>query len=319
MLRSIAMRILLTIPTLLGVLLVTFFVIRAIPGDPAVLYLGETASREQIEAFREAKGLNEPLVVQMGVMLRDFAVGDLGTSFTQRRPVLEIIMERFPSTLELAVAGILFASVTGIFAGVAASIKRGKLADYSIVGASTVFMSVPSFLWALIITIIFGVKLGWIPVISISGGGGFRTLVAPALALGLGGAALFTRTTRSAMLEVKNEDYVRTARAKGLAEKRVVLLHTLKAAGTPVITIIGFYFASYMAGAIVVETIFARPGIGKMLIDAVFARDYAVVQGTTVFIAVIVVTMNLLTDIICMVIDPRIRIRNTQIRRRSYD
>jgi ABC-type dipeptide/oligopeptide/nickel transport system permease component len=309
MLRHILTRLLLAIPTMIGVLIVAFLAIHMIPGDPAVLYLGETASEAQIEAFREEKGLNEPLIVQMVIMLRDFARGDLGESFTQRRPVLDIIKERFPSTLQLAVAGITFAALTGVFAGVFAAINRGKWQDMSIVSLSTILMSMPSFLWALIITMIFGVMLGWIPVISLSCSGGFRTLIAPSLSLGLGGAALFTRTTRSAMLETKSEDFIRTARAKGLSEWRVILLHTLKASATPIITIIGFYFATYMAGAIVVEAIFARPGIGKMLIDAVYMRDYAVVQGTTVFIAAIMVAMNLLTDIICAIIDPRIRMQ----------
>ncbi|MGI6684929.1 MAG: ABC transporter permease [Bacillota bacterium] len=307
--RYIMTRILFALPTMIGVLIVAFLVIRMIPGDPALMYLGESATEEQIVAFQEAKGLNQPLIVQMGIMLKDFAQGDLGDSFTQNRSVMAIIIEKFPNTFELAVAGIIFASFFGILFGVIAALKRGKWADIGIVGISTIFMSMPSFLWALILMMIFGVKLGWIPVISIGGGAGFRGLIAPALSLGIGGAALFARTTRSSMLEVLGEDFIRTARAKGMTEKIVIFKHALKAAGMPIITIIGFYFASYLAGAIVIETIFARPGIGKMLIDAVYARDYAVVQGTTVFIAGIMVAANLITDIIYGFLDPRVRIQ----------
>ena len=307
--KQIITRILFAIPTLLGVLIVTFLIIRLIPGDPAVLYLGENASETQLEAFREEKGLNEPLVVQMGIMLKDVLHGDLGESFTQHRSVIDIIIEKFPSTLQLALAGILFATVFGVLFGIVAAVRRGSWADLGIVGASTLFMSMPSFLWALVLMMILGVWLGLIPVISLGGsGGGLRGLIAPALALGLSGAALFARTTRSSMLEVLGEDYIRTARAKGLREKKVIWKHALKAASMPIITIIGFYFATYMAGAIVIETIFARPGIGKMLIDAVYARDYNLVQGATVFIAGIMVLMNLITDILYTCLDPRVRV-----------
>lgn len=307
--KQVLTRILFAIPTLLGVLIVSFLMIRMIPGDPATLYLGENASETQLEAFRKEKGLDQPLVVQMGIMLKDVMRGDLGESFTQHKPVMDIILEKFPSTLQLAFAGILFATVFGVLLGIIAAVKRGGWVDVGIVGASTLFMSMPSFLWALILMMIFGVALGWIPVISLGkSGGDLKSLIAPALALGLSGAALFARTTRSSMLEVLGEDYVRTARAKGLKERKVVLKHALKAASMPIITIIGFYFATYMAGAIVIETIFARPGIGKMLIDAVYMRDYNLVQGATVFIAGIMVLMNLLTDILYTCLDPRVRI-----------
>ena len=308
MLKQIVTRILFAIPTLLGVLLVTFLIIRMIPGDPARLYLGENASESSLEAFREEKGLNRPLAVQMGIMVKDAVRGDFGQSFTQRRAVMDIILERFPSTLQLAFAGIVFASVFGVLLGVIAAINRGGWLDIGIVSMSTLFTSMPSFLWALIIMMIFGVWLGWIPVISLGRSGtDFVSLIAPAMSLGLGGAALFARTTRSSMLEIIGEDYVRTARAKGLSERVVIWKHALKAAATPVVTMIGFYFATYMAGAIVIETIFARQGIGKMLIDAVYARDYNLVQGATVFIAGIMVIMNLVTDIINMCLDPRTR------------
>lgn len=307
--KQIVTRILFAIPTLLGVLIVTFLIIRMIPGDPAVLYLGENASETQLEAFREEKGLNEPMIVQLGIMLKDVFHGDLGESFTQHRSVMDIILEKFPSTLQLALAGIIFATVFGVLFGIVAAVRRGSWADLGIVGASTLFMSMPSFLWALILMMVLGVGLGVIPVISLGGGGdSFRSLIAPALALGLSGAALFARTTRSSMLEVLGEDYVRTARAKGLREKKVILKHALKAASMPIITIVGFYFATYMAGAIVIETIFARPGIGKMLIDAVYMRDYNLVQGATVFIAGIMVLMNLVTDILYTCLDPRVRV-----------
>lgn len=306
--KHILNRILFAIPTLLGVLIVTFLIIRMIPGDPARLYLGENASEVQLEAFREEKGLNKPLIVQMGIMLKDWCRGDFGDSFTQQRPALEIIFDRFPSTIQLALAGIVFAAIFGVLFGIIAAVRRGSWADIAVVSSSTLFMSMPSFLWALILMMVFGVWLGWIPVISLRADtSGLRTLIAPAMSLGLSGAALFARTTRSAMLEVLGEDYVRTARAKGLKERAVVFKHALKAGSMPIVTIIGFYFATYLAGAIVVETIFARPGIGKMLIDAVYQRDYNLVQAGTVFIAGIMVLMNLVTDILCTILDPRVR------------
>ncbi len=311
MAKQIITRILFAIPTLLGVLIVSFLMIRMIPGDPAVLYLGENASQVQLEAFREEKGLNEPMVVQMGIMVKDFLHGDWGESFTQHRSVQSIILEKFPSTLQLALAGIVFATIFGVLFGIIAAVTRGSWADLGIVGASTLFMSMPSFLWALILMMIFGVWLGWIPIISLGGGGNdLKSIFAPALALGLSGAALFARTTRSSMLEVLGEDYIRTARAKGLKEGVVIFKHALKATAMPIITIIGFYFATYLAGAIVIETIFARPGIGKMLIDAVYMRDYNLVQGATVFIAGIMVLMNLFTDILNACLDPRVRVNS---------
>ncbi len=176
-----------------------------------------------------------------------------------------------------------------------------------VMGASTFFMSIPAFLWALVLMVVLGVWLNWIPVISLRGDGGLSGLIAPALSLGLSGAALIARTTRSSMLGVLNEDYIRTARAKGLHETTIVCKHALKAASMPIITLIGIYFADYLAGAVVIETIFSRPGIGRMLIDAIYSRDYAVVQGTVTFYAAIMILANLITDILYYFIDPRIR------------
>lgn len=306
--RFITSRILLTIPTILGVLIATFLIIRLIPGDPAVLYLGETATEEQLNVFREEHGLNEPMVVQIGITLRNFAKGDLGVSIGSRRPVLDMILENFTHTLKLAFAGITFAVICGLIFGIISAVGRGSWADLTIVGFSTIFMSMPAFLWALILMMIFGVKLGWIPIISIGSGGlNIKSLIAPALSLGLGGAALFTRTVRSSFLEVLGEDYIRTARAKGLSERTVLLKHVLKAAIMPVVTIVCFYFATYLGGAVVIETIFARPGIGSMLIEALYARDYAVVQGTTVFISLIMIAVNLITDILYGVLNPQVQ------------
>lgn len=306
--RFIASRVLLTIPTMLGVLIATFLIIRLIPGDPAVLYLGETATEEQLDIFREEHGLNEPMIVQIGITLRNFMKGDLGVSIGSRRPVLDMILENFIYTIELSLAGITFAVICGLVFGIISAIRRGSWADLIIVGFTTIFMSMPAFLWALILMMIFGVKLGWIQIISLGSSGlNIKSLIAPALSLGLGGAALFTRTVRSSYLEVLGENYIRTARAKGLSEKAVLLKHALKAAILPVITIVCFYFATYLGGAVVIETIFARPGIGSMLIEALHARDYAVVQGTTVFISLIMILVNLFTDILYGVVNPQVQ------------
>lgn len=307
MIKYIMKRILFMIPTLLGVLILTVFVIRCLPGNPISLFLGEDATAEQIAAYTEAKGLNEPVVVQLGIAIKDFFQGDLGESIIQHRPVTEMIMEKFPSTVRLALAAICFSAFCGIIMGILSAIHKGSWIDKMVMGASTFFMSIPAFLWALVLMVVLGVWLNWIPVISLRGDGGLSGLIAPALSLGLSGAALIARTTRSSMLGVLNEDYIRTARAKGLHETTIVCKHALKAASMPIITLIGIYFADYLAGAVVIETIFSRPGIGRMLIDAIYSRDYAVVQGTVTFYAAIMILANLITDILYYFIDPRIR------------
>lgn len=305
-------RILVTIPSLLGVLVFTFIILHSIPGDPAILFLKENATPEQIEAFREKNGLNQPLPVQLAKSVSDFFRGDLGESMFQRRPVSGLILEKLPYTLQLAAAGIICATIIGVFWGVVAAVNRGRWIDTVIVSTATFFMSVPAFVWGMLAVTIFGVWLHIIPVISIRETSGIRTLIAPALSLGIAGASLIVRTTRTSLLEILDDDYIRTAKAKGLRKHSIYFKHALKAASIPIITLIGLYFADFLAGAVVIESIFTRPGIGKLMIDAIKHRDYAVIQGTVVFCAVIMIGMNLITDILYTIIDPRVHLGNSK-------
>lgn len=312
MTRYIGARLLIAIPTLIGVFIAVFFIVRLVPGDPAVIMLGNEATPEQIEMFREQNGLNEQPIVQVGVAIQKFATGDFGESLASRQPVFNLIMEKFPRTLELALWSILLNSIIGITLGTIAAVKRGKWQDYTVTGLSTLGMSMPSFFVALIVLMVLAVQLNWIPVIGVQDENvsGFQALAAPLLTMVIGGSALTTRTTRSSMLEIMGEDFIRTARAKGLSEKAVLFKHALRNAAIPIATVVGYNLAASFGGAIIVETVFSRPGIGKLLIDAVNSRDYPVIQGTTVFIAFMLVFVNLLTDILYSIIDPRIRVQN---------
>ncbi|MDR2649888.1 MAG: ABC transporter permease [Clostridiales bacterium] len=308
--RYIARRLLIAIPTVIGVFLAVYFIIRLIPGDPAAIMLGAKATDEQIEMFRRQQGLDEPLSVQLGIALRNFMTGDLGVSIVSKRPVMALILERLPRTVELALWGIGLASVTGVILGVTAAVFRGRWPDYLITGASTLGMSLPSFYIALMLLTLFAVQLRWIPVIAVEGPGvsRFKTLFAPVLTMVIGNSALTLRTTRSSILEIMRENFIKTARAKGLDEWAVLFRHALKDAAIPIITVIGYNLAGCFGGAIIIETVFSRPGIGLLLIDAVNARDYAVVQGTSAFISIALIAVNLLTDAVYGLVDPRIRV-----------
>lgn len=312
--RYIVIRTLFVIPTLIGVLLSVFFILRLIPGDPAEIMLGPGATDKQIELFREQNGLNENIFVQMGIVLKKFLKGDLGRSISSRRPVMDMIMERFPRTAELAIYGVVFGTILGILQGIVAAVYRGRWPDLTITTLSTIGMSAPSFYVALLVLMVLAVKLRLIPVIALEGPNvsHFKAMVAPVLTMVLGGSALTVRTTRSSMLEIIGEDFIRTARAKGVQEKAVLLKHALKNAAIPIITVVGNNLAGSFGGAIVIETVFARPGIGKLLIDAINARDYAVIQGTSVFISFLLIFVILLTDIVYSLVDPRIRLQKSE-------
>ncbi|MDL2218153.1 ABC transporter permease [Christensenellaceae bacterium OttesenSCG-928-M15] len=308
--RYVLRRLLVAIPTILGVFIAVFFIMRQIPGDPAAIMLGGSATDEQITAFREQNGLDEPMPVQLGIALKKFITGDLGNSITSKRPVLDMILERLPRTVELALLGIILGSLVGMIGGIIAAVFRGRWPDYALTGLNTLGMSLPSFYVALMLLLLLAVQLKWIPVIGTPRDdvSHFKTLVAPVLTMMIGNSALTMRTTRASMLEIMGEDYIRTARAKGLNERMVLFRHALKDAAIPIITVIGYDLAGCFGGAIIIETVFSRPGIGKLLIDAVNARDFAVVQGTAVFIAICLITVNLLTDIVYSIVDPRIRV-----------
>ena len=314
MLKYIAKRLLFAIPTIIGVFVVVFFVIRLIPGDPAVTMLGPKATEAQIATYRAAHGLNDSILVQFGIALRNFITGNFGTSLSLYRPVFQVILERFPRTAELAIFGIIIGFILSVFFGVIAAVFRGRWPDIALISFSTLGMSLPTFYIGLWVLYIFALKLGIIPVISSVGNNVtyWQSLFGPLVTIVLGETALLLRTTRSSMLEILNEDFIRTARAKGLSERVVLFKHALGNSLIPIVTVTGYSLATAFGGAIVLETVFARQGIGKLLIDAISVRDYPLVQGTTIFIAILMILVNIMTDVLYGILDPRIRITNDE-------
>jgi peptide/nickel transport system permease protein len=303
--KSFARRVAILVPTIVGVVTLVFFLIHMIPGDPVELMLGETASRSDLEKLRADLGLDLPLTVQYGHFLAGLFRADLGTSFYYRRPVSEVILEKLPATLELAGAAMLMALLIALPLGITAAVKKDTLADRSAMFASLVGISMPNFWLGPLLIILFSLKLGWLPV---SGREGPESIVLPALTLGTALAALLSRMTRSAMLDVLGEDYLRTARAKGLSEPTVVLRHALRNALLPVLTIVGLQFGALLSGAVVTENVFAWPGLGTLLIQAINTRDYPLVQGCVLLIALGYVLANFITDALYALCDPRVRL-----------
>ncbi len=311
MLRYIIRRIILAIPILLAVFTLVFLVVRVIPGDPAVAALGDYASKEAVAALRERMGLNDPLVVQYMRFLGNLLRGDFGESLISGKPISEQIAHVLPYTLELTFAAVLIGVVLGIPLGMFTAVNRNNLIDYLGRIISLVGLSVPAFYFGILLIILFAIKLNVLPAV---GGGdlieapfaSLKFLVLPALTLGLIMTTSVTRLTRSAMLNVLNEDYVRTARAKGLAERVVLLRHALRAALLPIVSITGFWAASLIGDSVLTEVIFSRPGLGKMLVGAILQRDYTALQSVMVIYAAFVVGINLLTDLTYGLLDPRL-------------
>ncbi|HET9014193.1 MAG TPA: nickel ABC transporter permease [Thermomicrobiaceae bacterium] len=298
-------RILVTVPVLFGVLLLVFSMLHLVPGDPVKLMLSEfQTSPQQIALVRAQLHLNEPLPEQFGRYVWNALHGDLGYSFRDRRPVSTDIMDNLPSTLELAVAGMLIAAVIGVTLGIIAAIKQNSWIDVGSMFFALLGVSMPSFWLGLILIFAFSLHIHLFPAV---GGGGIRGLVLPAVTLGLGAAAIIARLTRSSMLEILRQEYVTTARAKGVREWRVIVQHALKNALIPVVTIFGLQFGQLLAGTVVIETVFSRPGIGRLIVDAILAKDFPVVQGVVLVIAVSYVVVNLLVDLTYVLLDPRIR------------
>lgn len=305
-------RLLSTIPTLLGVLTIVFVMIRVAPGDPALAILGDNASQEALDAFRERMGLNDPMWVQYLDFLRDIARGSLGESMISGTPVLTSIMEVLPYTLELALGAVFFGVVIGTPLGIMAALKRNGWLDYLLRVVSLVGLSFPAFLTAILLILWLAIDWRLFPVISTpTGGFGDRlfNLFLPALSLGLIMVAYVMRTARSAMLDVLGEDYIRTARAKGAPARRLVLHHALRNALIPIVTVIGLYFGLMIGNAVLTEIIFNRPGLGKLIVLALNQRDYSTLQGLMVFSAFLVVMVNLLTDIAYGLVDPRVKLK----------
>ena len=296
-------RLLLAIPVLIGVSILVFAIIRFIPGDPARAIAGVHASPEYIEQVRRELLLDEGLHVQYYVYMTNLLQGDLGRSTFTNRPVTVELAQRFPNTMVLAVTAMVIASIIGMSAGIVSATKRYSLFDNFSMLAALVGVAAPVFWLGVMFQLLFSVQLGWLP----SGGiGTWKHLVLPALTLGLATAALLARITRSSMLEVLGQDYITTARSKGLIERVVINKHAFKNALIPVVTVIGLQFGTLLGGAVLTETVFSWPGIGRLMVDSILARDYPVVQGAVLLLAVFFVMINLVVDIIYAFLDPRI-------------
>lgn len=333
MFKFLLRRLLVVVPTLIGVTIAAFCFIRLIPGDPILLLAGERGmTAERYAELSAAFGFDRPIYEQYFEYVANMLQGDFGTSIVSKQPVIEEFLTLFPATFELSICALLFALAIGIPAGVIAAIKRGSWIDQSIMTVSLTGFSMPIFWWGLLLIVFFSGFLGWTPVSGrisveywvddITGfmlidsllsdeAGAFKSaclhLILPSVALGTIPMAVFARQTRSAMLEVLNEDYIKTAKAKGLSPFRIVVRHALRNALIPVVTVIGLSVGVLLAGAILTESIFSWPGIGKWMVDSVFRRDYPVIQSGLVIISVIVMLVNLMVDIAYGIIDPRIR------------
>ena len=304
MLRFLARRLVLTIPVLFGVATLVFSLIHLIPGDPARAMLGDAASQEDVDALRERLGLNRPLLEQYGAFLGGIVRGDLGTSMRTGQPVVSQIVERMPATIELAAAAMFVAIGVAIPLGIIAAVWRGTAVDHAATTLALTGISIPNFWLGPLLAIVFAIELGWLPV---SGRGTLAHLVLPAISLGAALAAILARMTRATLLEELREPYVRAARARGASRVRAVLRHAFRNSLIPVVTLIGLQFGAVLTGAVITETIFSWPGVGRLLVQSIGFRDYPLVQGCILLIAVTYVAMNLITDLLYGVVDPRIR------------
>lgn len=311
MLRYILQRLVLSIPVFLGVVTIVFLVVRVIPGDPAVAALGDYASKEAVEALRQQMGLNEPLPLQYVHFLGNLVRGDLGKSMITASPIRHEIGHALPYTLELTVLAIIIGTILGIPIGVYTAIRRNQLADYIGRVLSLTGLSVPAFYLGILLILLLAIYLRWLPAV---GGGGMEDLrenvshlILPALTLGLVMTASVARLARSAMLNVLRQDYVRTARAKGLKERVVYLRHALRSALIPIVSVTGIWAVSLIGDSVTVEVVFARPGLGKMMVGAILQRDYTALQSIMVVYTGFVVAINVLIDLIYGWVDPRIR------------
>jgi len=297
MIRYFSFRLLLALPALWLILTMVFMLAHIVPGDPVAQMLGEGARADDLQQLRHTLGLDLPLPVQYGRYLAGIAHGNLGESFRFQQPVLQVVISHYPATLELAFVALLVCTGIGIPAGLFAAQRRGTSTDHAI-GVFTLFGLGP------VLILVFSVLLGWLPV---SGRGGLAHVILPAFTLGAALAAILTRMVRTSVIEELSSDYVRTARAKGLSESAVLFRHAFRNALIPIITILGLQFGTLLAGTIVTESIFSWPGIGRLAVQAIGARDYPLLQGCILLIAVSYVFVNLLTDLVYALVDPRVR------------
>lgn len=304
MIRYISLRLLFALPALWLIVTMVFLLAHIVPGDPVAQMLGEGARADDLQQLRHSLGLDMPIPVQYGRYLKGVLHGNLGESFRFQQPVTKVILEHYPATLELAAVALGVCILIGIPAGVLAAHKRGEKTDHA-VGVLTLFgLSLPNFALGPVLMLVFSVILGWLPV---AGRGGVAHLVLPAFTLGAALAAILTRMVRTSVIEELSADYVRTARAKGVSEAGVLFRHALRNALIPILTILGLQLGALLAGTIVTETIFSWPGIGNLTVHAIIARDYPLLQGCILLIAVSYVFVNLLTDLVYAVVDPRVR------------
>jgi ABC-type dipeptide/oligopeptide/nickel transport system permease component len=304
MARYLVRRLILTIPVLVGVATLVFSLIHLVPGDPAQAMLGEGAAPQDIAALRARLGLDRPLIVQYGSFMTALVRGDLGVSLRTNQPVTSAIVERMPATIELAIAAMMLAVAFAIPLGIVSAVRHRTRVDHAAMTLALVGISIPNFWLGPLLAIVFAVELGWLPV---SGRGTPAHLILPAATLAAALAAILARMTRASLLEELRELYVLAARARGASRPRAVLRHAFRNSLIPVVTIIGLQFGAVLTGAIITETIFAWPGVGRLLIQSISFRDYPLVQGCILLIAATYVAMNLLTDLLYGVLDPRIR------------
>ncbi len=305
MLHFLVSRLLSAVFVVFGVMCVVFFLVHLVPGDPVEMMLGESAQAADREALRHALGLDQPLLTQLWHFVSNLMTLNLGDSLYYRRPIIDILAERLPPTVQLASSSLLVAVVIALPLGAIAAIRKDTIWDQTAMGFSLLGLSIPNFWLGPIMIMIFSLWLGWFPV---SGREGFGSLILPAVTLGLALSSILARMVRSTLLEVLNEDYIRTARAKGLNESAVVWRHGLRNAMLPVITLLGLQLGTLLGGAVITETVFSWPGVGSLMVEAIQRRDYPVVQVCILLISLSYVMVNIFTDIVYAWVDPRIRL-----------
>jgi peptide/nickel transport system permease protein len=299
----IVKRLLLAIPVIFGVAFLVFAMVRIVPGDPARVIAGEAATLDVVEGIRRDLGLDRPIIQQFGTFIAGLARGDLGRSIRSRAPVGGELRARVPNTLQLTAAGLLVAIVVGVGAGVISAVRPYSLLDTAVMLVALAGLSMPVFWSGLMLILVFAVRLGWLPAV---GTGSLAHLILPAIAIGGSTAAIIARMTRSSMLEVLRSDFIRTARAKGASEAAVISRHAFRNALIPVITVVGLQMGTLLSGAVLTESVFAWPGVGRLLVEGILARDYPIVQAAVLAVALAFVLVNLVVDVLYAIADPRI-------------
>ncbi|QKE71659.1 ABC transporter permease [Arthrobacter citreus] len=305
MTQYILNRIVSAIIVIFGISILSFFLIHLIPGDPVKIMLGLNASPEQVAKLTHHLGLDKPLLVQYLQYINNVFHGDFGTSLKTGRPVLTEILDRFPETIKLAAIGMVFAVIIGIALGILAAKYKDTIIDTFCTGLATLGVSIPSFWLGILLILVFSVKLSWFP---IADGTGLRSLILPAITLGVVMSTMISRLTRNGMVEVLSNDFIRTARSKGLEERHILFRHAFRNVLIPIITVIGLQIAALLGGTVIIEQVFNWPGLGTLSIGAIMSRDFPMIQGTVLFMGAVYVSVNILVDIVYSLIDPRVKL-----------